>query len=131
MKRKTNREFRLTISHYKILQTIEELNKMNKYPTPKGVNNILQGKLDKETKQYIELKTFGTLISYPGRKLCSYILNMVRREYLTYIYDEKSDAMYLKITTKGEGAVFLYEKKHKHSYTKKNPKVKPEIVEIK
>ena len=27
---------------------------------------------------------------------------MVRRGYLTYVYDEKTDAMYLKITPKGE-----------------------------
>ena len=131
MKRKTNKDFRLTVSHYKILQTLNELNKMDKYPTAKGVNNILMGKLDNETKQYIDIKTFGTLISFPGRKLCSYILNMVRRDYITYIYDEKSDGMYLKITTKGEGAVFEFERKHKNSYTKKTKKTKSEIVTIK
>lgn len=123
--------FRLTVSHYKILQTIDELNKKNLYPTARGVNNILMGKRDNETKKYVDLKTFGTLISFPGRKLCSYILNMTRRDYLGYIYDKKSDAMYLRITEKGEGELLHYEKRHKNSYRRKEPHHKPEIVEIK
>lgn len=131
MKRVRKSEFRLTVSHYKILQTILELNKVKKYPTALGVNNILQGKLDPETRNYIDLKTFGTLLSYPGRRLCSYILNMVRRGYLSYIYDKKSDAMYLRVTEKGEAEVFNFEKKHKNSYTKKEPHRKLQIVEIK
>ena len=130
MKKKTTK-FRLTVSHFKILQTIEELNKLHLYPTAKGVNNILMGKLDKETRQYFNIKTYGTLISFPGRKLCSYILNMVRRDYLGYIYDKKSDAMYLRITEKGCGELLHYEKRHKNSYRKKEPHHKPEIVEIK
>lgn len=129
--RKKTTKFHLTVSHFKILQTIEELNKSNLYPTSKGVNNILMGKLDKETRQYVNIKTYGTLISFPGRRLCSYILNMVRRGYLGYIYDKKSDAMYLRITEKGEAEVFSYERKHKNSYRKKEPNHKPEIVEIK
>jgi len=123
--------FRLTVSHYKILQTIDELNKKNLYPTARGVNNILMGKRDNETKKYVDLKTYGTLISFPGRKLCSYILNMTRRDYLGYIYDKKSDAMYLRITEKGEGELLHYEKRHKNSYRRKEPHHKPEIVEIK
>ena len=130
-KRKRSSEFRLTVSHYKILQTVNELNKVKKYPTAKGVNNILQGKLDPETRKYIELKTFGTLLSYPGRRLCSYILNMVRRGYLSYIYDKSSEAMYLRLTEKGEVEVFSFERKHKNEYTHKEPHRKPEIVEIK
>lgn len=129
-KRKTT-AFHLTVSHYKILQTVNELNKVKKYPTAKGINNILQGKLDIETRKYIDLKTFGTLISYPGRRLCSYILNMVRRGYLSYIYDKVSDDMYLRITEKGEVEVFNFEKKHKNEYTKKEPHRKVQIVEIK
>lgn len=124
-------KFKLSVSHFKILQTVQELNKMHLYPTPKGVNNILSGKRDNETKQYVNIKTYGTLISYPGRKLCSYILNMTRRDYLGYIYDKKSDAMYLRITEKGEGEIIQYEKKHKNLYRKKEPHRKPEIVEIK
>lgn len=130
-KKKRTIEFRLTVSHYKILQTVHELNNVKKYPTAKGVNNILQGKLDPETRKYIELKTFGTLLSYPGRRLCSYILNMERRGYLSYIYDMKSDGMYLRVTEKGEIEVYNYERKHKNEYTKKEPHRKAQIVEIK
>ena len=124
-------DFKLTISHFKILQTVDELNKIHLYPTSKGVNNILMGKLDRETRKYADIKTYATLISFPGRKLCSYILNMTRRGYLSYIYDKKSDAMYLRITEKGEGEILHYEKRHKSLYRKKEPHHKPEIVEIK
>lgn len=127
---KSSDKFKLTVSHYKIMETISELNKLNKYPTPKGVNNILSGKLDDETKQYLNLSTFGTLISFPGRKLCSYILNMVRRGYLNYIYDQKSDEMYLRITEKGEDELFRFTRKHNYSHKRKTPHHKAEIVEI-
>lgn len=131
MKRKAKSQFHLTVSHYKILQTLFELNSVNKYPTAKGINNILAGKIDEETRNYFNISTYGTLISFPGRKLCSYILNMVRREYIGYAYDEKSDALYLKLTIKGEEELLSYKKKHKNSYKKKTKHVKPEIVEIK
>lgn len=131
MAKKQTDKFKLTVSHFKILQTVNELNKVKKYPTAQGVNNILQGKLDPETRNYIELKTFGTLLSYPGRRLCSYILNMVRRGYLSYIYDKKSDGMYLRVTEKGELTVFDFERKHKGEYTKKESHRKAQIVEIK
>ena len=124
-------DFRLTVSHYKILQTVNDLNKDKKYPTAKGINNILQGKLDPETRKYVNLKTFGTLLSFPGRRLCSYILNMVRRGYLSYIYHKESDDMYLRLTEKGEVEVFNFERKHKNEYTKKEPHRKAQIVEIK
>lgn len=130
MKRKVGNKFTLTVSHFKILETIKELNDVHKYPTPKGVNNILMGKLDEETRQYVSMKTYGTLISFPGRKLCSYILNMVRRDYLSYIYDKKSDGMYLYITEKGEEELYSFNKRHKKEFQKKTPHHKPEIVEI-
>lgn len=130
MKRKTGSEFRLTVSHFKILETIKDLNDVHKYPTPRGVNNILMGKLDVETRQYASYKTFGTLISFPGRKLCSYILNMTRRGYLSYIYDKKTDGMYLYITEKGEEELFAFAKRHKNDFKKKTPHHKNEIVEI-
>lgn len=131
MKRRNSSEFKLTVSHYKILQTILDLNNIKKYPTAKGVNNILMGKLDVETRQYIDFQTFGTLISFPGRRLCSYILNMVRRGYLSYIYDKNTDAMYLRVTEKGEIEVSEFERKHKSSYKKKEAHRKAQIVEIK
>ena len=128
--RKRKSTFRLTVSHFKILETVAELNENHDYPTAKGVNNILSGKSDPETKKYIHIKTFGTLLSFPGRKLCSYILNMVRRGYLTYIYDKKSDAMYLKITDKGQAELFTFNKKHKSSFKKKTPTLHAEVAHI-
>lgn len=122
--------FRLTVSHFKILETIDELNQNKDYPTAKGVNNILSGKVDLETRKYVHIKTYGTLLSFPGRKLCSYILNMVRRGYLTYIYDETSDGMYLKITDKGKSELFTFNKKHRSSYKKKTPTLHAEVAHI-
>lgn len=128
--RKRKSTFRLTVSHFKILETIAELNAQHDYPTAKGVNNILSGKPDEETKKFVNIKTFRTLLSFPGRKLCSYILNMVRRGYLTYVYDEKTDAMYLKIAPKGESELFTFNKKHKSSYKKKTPTLHAEVAHI-
>lgn len=129
VKRKIN-EFKLTTSHYKILQTVKDLNDVHKYPTPKGINNILSGKLDDETKEYASYITFGTLISFPGRRLCSFVLNLSRKGYLANIYDPKTDGMYIYITEKGEESLFLFNKKHKDVYKKKSPQRHKEIVEI-
>lgn len=128
--RKRKSSFRLTVSHFKILETVSELNEEHNYPTAKGVNNILSGQIDEDTRQYVHLKTYGTLLSFPGRKLCSYILNMVRRGYLTYIYDPKSDGMYLKITDKGISELYTFNKKHKSSFKKKTPTIHAEVVHI-
>lgn len=130
MPRKRISTFRLTVSHFKILATVSELNAKQYYPTAKGVNRILGGSPDAETKQYQDITTYGTLISFPGRKLCSYILNMVRRGYLTYQFDEKTEGMYLKITIKGEEELEHFYKKHKNSFRQKTPIVHPEIVKI-
>ena len=128
--RKRKSTFRLTVSHFKILETVAELNEQKDYPTAKGVNNILSGKPDPDTKKYVNIKTYGTLLSFPGRKLCSYILNMVRRGYLTYVYDPKTDAMYLKITDKGTSELFTFNKKHKSSYKQKTPTLHAEVAHI-
>lgn len=129
-RKRSNSKFRLTVSHFKILETVFELNENHDYPTAKGVNNILSGKVDLETRKFINLKTYGTLLSFPGRKLCSYILNMVRRGYLTYVYDEKSDGMYLKITDKGISELISFNKKHKSSYKKKTPTYHAEVIHL-
>lgn len=131
MIRRRKDEFRLTVSHFKILQTVKELNEMDRYPTAKGVNNILSGAIDEETRKYSELTTYGTLISFPGRKLCSYILNMTRRNYLGYVYDETSDDMYLKILDKGEAELFKFNKRHKTEFKRKTAHKRAEIVKIK
>ena len=46
------KKFRLTPAHYKIMLVLKELNAINRYATPKGVNNILKGEDDIETLQY-------------------------------------------------------------------------------
>ena len=55
---------------------------------------------------------------------------MVRREYLTYVYDETSNDMYLKITPKGDMTLYTYLRKHDYSRKRKKPTLKKEIVKI-
>ena len=123
-------DYKLSITHLKILFAINELNSLDKYPTPKGVNNVLKGEKDEESSSYSSLKSYGTLLSYSGRKMCLCITNLVRRGFLTYIYDEVSDGMYLKLTEKGRVELSTYQKKIP-SLRKKSKVIKPEIVEIK
>ncbi len=121
----------LTISHIKILLTVLELNDSKLYPTPKGVGNILSGHFDNETNKYTHIKTYATLISFQGRKLNAYINYLIKNKYLEEIYDPKTDALYLKITNKGEAESLLYLRTRKEDFPKKVIKEKQEIVEIK
>ena len=95
------KKFRLTPAHYKIMLVLKELNAINRYATPKGVNNILKGEDDIETLQYKNFESYMTLISFPSRKFSSYINNVVRREYLSYSHDKKTDGLFLYLTSKG------------------------------
>ena len=123
------KKFRLTPAHYKIMLVLKELNAINRYATPKGVNNILKGEDDIETLQYKNFESYMTLISFPSRKFSSYINNLVRRGYLSYIHDKKTDGLYLYLTSKGEIALDEYLIKHKAELIKKKNRTrKAEIV---
>ena len=123
------KKFCLTPAHYKIMLVLKELNAINRYATPKGVNNILKGEDDIETIQYKNFASYMTLISFPSRKFSSYINNLVRRGYLSYIHDKKTDGLYLYLTSKGEIALDEYLIKHKDELTKKKNRTrKAEIV---
>ena len=70
-----------------------------------------------------------TLIAFPSRKFSSYINNLVRREYLSYIHDKKTDGLFLYLTSKGEIVLDEYLIKHKDELTKKKNRTrKAEIV---
>ena len=97
MKIQNNNSYPVNITHIKIMMTISLLNKEQLYPNVRGVEEILNGNNDK----YDYLDTYMTLVSVKGRKLCSMITNLIRHKYLTYIYDDNSDDMYLKITDFG------------------------------
>lgn len=129
--RKVNRkEVEITVSHYKILVTVYELNSMNLYPSMKGVRNILSAKEDNETNRYMTLSTYGTLISLPSRKFSSYVMLLEKLNYLGYRYDKKTDANYLYITEEGIKMISRFKKEHKFTFKRKIKNLKPEIVEI-
>ena len=130
MRKITKKEAELSVSHYKILVTVYELNSMNKYPSMKGVRNILSAKEDQETNLYMTLTTYGTLISIPSRRFSSYVMFLEKLNYLGYKYDKKTDASYLYITPEGIDMMTRFKKEHKFTLKRKIKNLKLEIVEI-
>ena len=127
MKMQNNNSYPVNITHIKIMMTISLLNKEQFYPNVRGVEEILNGNNDK----YDYLDTYMTLVSVKGRKLCSMITNLIRHKYLTYIYDDNSDDMYLKITDFGQSFLDNYLSKHQIKLNKKVRVSRPNIVYIK
>lgn len=124
------KEMKLTAAHIKILETVFELNKLNAYPTNEGIKKILYGIVDDESKDYIDILPFSSLISISGRRLCAHILNLYRHGYLANYYDKNDDEMYLQITMRGEDAITVYKSKHHISYQKKNKTNKKTILKL-
>ena len=124
------KEFKLSITHIKILETIDTLNKKSYYPLAEGVYKIIAGIMDEETLPFINEPTFGTLISFSSKKTCRYILALQRHGYIKKIYDQKSDNLYLVSTMLGSDAVIEFHKKHKKPFDKKKKQVKQTIVKM-
>ena len=127
MKIQNNNSYPVNITHIKIMMTISLLNKEQLYPNVRGVEEILNGNNDK----YDYLDTYMTLVSVKGRILCSMITNLIRHKYLTYIYDDNSGDMYLKITDFGQSFLDNYLSKHQIKLNKKVHVSRPNIVYIK
>lgn len=124
------KKFELTITHQKILDTIRYLNDLHLYPTHEGAYKILTAVNDEEMKNYNDVPTWGTLISFSSKKICRYILPLLRYGYLTKVFDKKTDELYLAITFKGRESSDLFHKRYKKSYSKKVKNHKPTIVRI-
>ena len=118
-------------SEIKILETVSFLNKDNLYPLPLGVYKILVGSVEPEFIIYKELPTYSTLTSFSSKHVSRLIMMLLRYGYLSRIYDEKSNELYLKLTDKGDLFLFEYHRKHKYSFVKKEDNKKPLVVEIK
>lgn len=123
-------ELKLSITHFKILHTIKELNIMHLYANQDGIYKILSGTIDEETKTLQELPTFGTLISYSSKKISHYILALFRHNYITKIFDRNTNELYLKITASGEYELENFLKRHKRPYSKTQKTLKTTIVRI-
>lgn len=120
----------LTITHYKILDTIKWLNDQHLYATALGVFKIVNGEIDDDTKELTDCPTFATLISFGSKKVARYILPLVRYGYLIKVYDKPSNELYLSITFKGREELEQYHKKHKREYKKKEKSFKSQIIKI-
>ena len=120
----------LTVTHYKILETVEYLNEQKYYPLSHGVRKILMGEKDDETLMFKECPTYGTLISYPSKKISRYVMMLQRYHYLNKKYDPKTDKLYLEISDLGVASLLKYRKKHKSDYKKKNCPKEVTIVKI-
>lgn len=122
--------FVLSITHYKILETVFLLNKDSYFPLASGVNKILMGIDDKEVESFKDFPTYGSLISLSNKKL-SHLVNMLNRHnYLTYKYDENTDEYYIAITNLGVSYLKDYLSKRKKPYPKKVANIKPTIIKI-
>ncbi len=124
--------FDINLTHYKILLTLNELNKRNKYPSPKGINFILQGIDNEDTSGLDDIITFGTLISLSNKRISFLVLTLFRHGLIKNIYSDKYDQSYLTITSKGQSFIEDYQIKHKIVFKKKIKKEisKKEIVEL-
>ena len=112
--------FRISITHLKVLETIANLNREQAFPSVEGIAKILNGISDGETRKFSATSTFATLLSYRGRKLTSLVTNLVRRGYLSYLFEENSDVKFLKITDLGMATLILPEYAKKRVYKHKN-----------
>ncbi|MCR4879570.1 MAG: hypothetical protein K5906_01255 [Bacilli bacterium] len=127
---KSATRFKFTITHLKILETVEFLNKKHYYPLPHGVRKILIGEEDEETIKFKDAPTFGTLISYPDKKISRYVMMLQRYHYLDKKYDVKTNELYLSISDLGIATILEYKKKHKVNYKKKTVNKEITIVNI-
>ena len=120
----------LTTTHFKILETVEFLNAQKYYPLSHGVRKILMGEEDEETLLFKGCPTYGTLISYPSKKISRYVMMLQRYHYLAKKYDPVSDKLYLEISELGISSLLKYRKKHKLTYKKKKCLKEITIVKI-
>lgn len=123
-------DLKLNITHQKILDTVYYLNQRHEYPSHIGVYKIVTGTIDEETTNYMDVPTFGTLISFASKKVSRFILPLLRYGYLAKIYDKKTDDLYLVITNKGIEALNLFHKRYKKPYPKKNKTFRQTIAKI-
>ena len=124
------KDLELSVTHFKILETVDYLNSKHFYPLSHGVRKILMGEEDEETLEFKDCPTYGTLISYPSKKISRYVMMLQRYHYLNKKYDPKTDKLYLEISDLGTSTLLIYRKKHKLTYKKKISRKETTIVKI-
>ena len=125
------KEIKLNQTYYKVLVTLKELNDLNYFPLNEGIYKILVGIVDEDTKDFMNFRSFGTLISFSSKKICRLTMMLYRYNYISRVFDTKTKKLYFTLTKKGEGAVNSFLLKHKKPFAKrKSKKSTPTIVKI-
>ncbi len=124
------KELKLSITHYKVLHTVFSLNLLSLYPNQEGVYKILTGNDNNEIQEIRNLPTFGVLISYSSKKICHYVLSLIRYGFLKNVFDPKSEDLYLEVSGKGKEYLQIFLDKQKSPYRRIIKPIKPSIVKI-
>lgn len=129
-KLKHMKELKLSITHYKIIHTVYSLNLLSLYPNQNGVHKVLTGNDLNEDPMIRDVPTFGTLISYSSKKICHYVLALVRYGFLKNVFDPKSENLYLEVNEIGKEMLSVFLSKKKSPYHRTIKPWKPSIVKI-
>ena len=124
------KEVKLNQTYYKVLITIKALNDLHYYPLNEGIYKILVGIVDEDTKQFVDLDCFGTLISFTSKKVCRLTMMLFRYGYIGRVFDTKTKKLYFSLTDKGIEVTELFLKKHKKPFARKSKNQTPAIVKI-
>ena len=95
------KEVKLNQTYYKVLITIKALIDLHYYPLNEGIYKILVGVVDEDTKQFVDLDCFGTLISFTSKKVCRLTMMLYRYGYIGRIFDTQTKKLYFSLTDKG------------------------------
>lgn len=124
------KEVKLNQTYYKVLITIKALNDLHYYPLNEGIYKILVGIVDEDTKQFVNLDCFGTLISFTSKKVCRLTMMLYRYGYLGRVFDTQTKKLYFSLTDKGIEATESFLKNHKKPFARRSKSVAPTIVKI-
>ena len=124
------KEVKLNQTYYKVLITIKALNDLHYYPLNEGIYKILVGVVDEDTKPFVDLDCFGTLISFTSKKVCRLTMMLYRYGYIGRIFDTQTKKLYFSLTDKGIEATESFLKNHKKPFARRNKNVTPTIVKI-
>ena len=124
------KEVKLNQTYYKVLITIKALNDLHYYPLNEGIYKILVGVVDEETKQFVDLDCFGTLISFTSKKVCRLTMMLYPYGYLGRVFDTQTKKLYFSLTDKGIEATETFLRNHKKPFARRNKNVTPTIVKI-
>ena len=121
---------KLNQTYYKVLITIKALNDLHYYPLNEGIYKILVGAVDEDTKPFVDLDCFGTLISFTSKKVCRLTMMLYRYGYIGRIFDAQTKKLYFSLTDKGLETTEAFLKNHKKPFARRNKNITPTIVKI-